>query len=830
MKKALLLFYFAFFTITCNVFSQHSVARDWNEQILNGIRNDFARPTVHARNLFHSSILIYDAWAIFDDEADTVFLGKQFGGFTCDFNGIVIPPNVDAARHEIISYAVYRLMLHRFNNSPGSVDIQSSINSLMTDYGYDTNFTSINYSTNSYAALGNYMASKMIEFGLQDGSNEINEYQNQYYYPLNPALILDQENIYNDINPNHWQPLAFDIFIDQSGNEIPGETPDFLSPEWGQVTPFSLSDDDLTIYPIGGFDYYVYNDPGAPHIMQNSLENGIEDPYKWNFALVGRWAAHLDPNDGVMIDISPASIGNIQSYPTTHEEYMSFYDFENGGDASIGHEINPYTNQPYEPQMVPRADYARVLAEYWADGPDSETPPGHWFTILNYVNDHDLLVKQFNGQGTVLSDLEWDVKSYLALGGAMHDSAVDTWGIKGYYDYIRPISSIRCMAGNGQSTDNTLPNYHPQGLPLIDGFIETIQSSGPLAGDMDENVGRMKIYTWKGHDFINNPETDVAGVGWILASNWWPYQRPSFVTPPFAGYVSGHSTFSRAAAEVLTRLTGNEFFPGGMGTFDVVENEFLVFEDGPSQSFTLQWATYRDASDQTSLSRIWGGIHPPIDDIPGRIIGEKVGIDAFNLAESYFYKDEDNDGFYSYQDCDDTNDLIYPNAPELCDGLDNDCNGEIDDNIEYFTYYLDADNDGFGDTNSPEDLCDINAPIGYSTIDTDCDDANETVYPEAPEIADNGIDEDCNGTDLFLATKLYPIPFDNQITFHYSYTGNLTFHLFSVDGKLIVDKTLEHINNSCELIFNNEIQKGIYFIRIYKQNGDIITTKKILKQ
>ena len=66
------------------------------------------------------------------------------------------------------------------------------------------------------------------------------------------------------------------------------------------------------------------------------------------------------------------------------------------------------------------------------------------------------------------------------------------------------------------------------------------------------------------------------------------------------------------------------------------KNEFLVFEEGPSQDITLQWATYRDASDQTSLSRIWGGIHPPADDIPGRIIGEQIGIQAFELAETYF--------------------------------------------------------------------------------------------------------------------------------------------------------------------------------------------------
>jgi len=74
---------------------------------------------------------------------------------------------------------------------------------------------------------------------------------------------------------------------------------------------------------------------------------------------------------------------------------------------------------------------------------------------------------------------------------------------------------------------------------------------------------------------------------------------------------------------------------------------------------TLQWATYRDASDQTSLSRIWGGIHPPFDDIPGRLIGAKVGTGAFELARNYFYKDKDKDGHFSYEDCDDNNPAVF---------------------------------------------------------------------------------------------------------------------------------------------------------------------------
>ena len=140
----------------------------------------------------------------------------------------------------------------------------------------------------------------------------------------------------------------------------------------------------------------------------------------------------------------------------------------------------------------------------------------------------------------------------------------------------------------------------------------------------------------RGHQFINDPKTDYAGAGWILAENWFPYQRPTFVTPNFSGYISGHSTYSRAAAEVLTLLTGNPFFPGGLGEFIAKKNQFLVFEKGPTQDVKIQWATYRDASNQCSLSRIWGGIHPPVDDLPGRVIGEKVGIQAYNYGKKYF--------------------------------------------------------------------------------------------------------------------------------------------------------------------------------------------------
>ena len=564
MRRCLLFIICICFSLTS--FSQ-SIARQWNEEVLNGIRNDFARPTVHARNLFHTSVAMYDAWAVFDANADTFFLGKTLGSFNCSFNGFSTTEALSEARNRAISYAVYRLMLHRFAESPGQEEIYQEITGLMEALGYDVLFDSTDYQSGNSAALGNYIAEQLIAFGLQDGSNEELDYENQFYEPLNEALNTDISGNEDMVFPNHWQPLKVENYVDQSGNTIPGGQPPFLGPEWGKVTPFSLKDEDKEIHTVSGFDYTVYNNPGPPSYIQDGL--GIEDPYKWGFSLVAAWSSHLDPADDTMIDISPASLGNLDStlFPKTFQEFKTFYDFENGSDPSSGHALNPVTKMPYASNLVRRGDYTRVLAEFWADGPDSETPPGHWFTLLNYVSDSPQLEKRFRGEGRILSDLEWDIKAYFILGGTMHDVAVTSWGLKGYYDYVRPMSAIRYMADRGQSSDPNLASYHPQGLPLIPGFIEIIQLGDPLAGASNENVGVIKMHAWRGPEAIVDPNNDIAGVDWIFAKEWFPYQRPSFVTPPFAGYVSGHSTFSRAASEVLTMLTGDPFFPWRNGCF-----------------------------------------------------------------------------------------------------------------------------------------------------------------------------------------------------------------------------------------------------------------------
>lgn len=699
--------------LLCSVFfpqalaAQHSIAREWNEAVLQTIREDLARPPVQARNLFHFSLALYDSWAAYDNEADTYLLGKTVGGFTCPFKKVPVPKDVEAARAEAMSFAAYRLLTARYTHSPNSGGALARFQDIMKKYGYNFRDHSSDYESGSPAALGNYLAQCINQMAQLDGANEQGNYRGKSYSAVNPPLDIAVPGAPTLLDPNNWQPLKLKVAIDQDGHRMMecrcngkplieydgsvdpsgrpvSSTQAFQCPDWGHIYPFALQRQDLKIYQRDGQEQWVYHDPGTDFFprLDTVKGKGSSPDYAWNFALVAAWSALLDPGDGVQWDVSPRSTGNVQRYPQNLAELPGFYNLETGRDAGAGHEINPRTGQPYASQIVSRGDFTRVAAQYWAEGPDAETVAGHWFAMLNYVSDQPGLVKKFNGKGRLLNDLEWDVKAYFVLGGALHDAAIATWGIKRHYNGVRPISAIRYLAHLGQKSQPKLSAYHPAGILLLPGRIELVKKGDPLAGSRKENVGKIKLYAWKGPFSVTDPTDQTAGAGWILAENWYPYQSTTFITPPFPGYISEHSAFSRSAAEALTLLTGDAYFPGGLGEFSVKpDSNFLRLEKGPGMEVTLQWATYRDAADQASLSRIWAGANPPFDDIPGRLVGAKIGQAAFRFAQNYFYQDRDSDGYFSYEDCDDTNPAIHPGAPETCDNIDNDCNGKTDDGV-----------------------------------------------------------------------------------------------------------------------------------------------------
>jgi hypothetical protein len=585
--------------------TSNSVARVWDERALAAIRVDTPHPPAQARNLFSLSVCMYDAWAAYDTNGAIGYI----------YHGKQTATNITEARNEAISYAAYRILKERHFYSKTAAITLAADDALMAALGYDTNNVSRDVSTP--AGLGNSIYDAVSAWFSDDGSRQTNGTQSAPYpdYPVsqggyvyvNPPLATALEGITDGSNHtvvdiNQWQRLQIVNSVDQNGFPS-GPIQVYLGAQWLTVRPFSLSRTDPT---------KPWIDPGPPPF----LNRGNDGPFVTNVVELIRRSSQLTPDDGVTLDISPGSFGN---------NTLGFND-------GTGRPVNPLTGQPYTPNIVNRGDFARVLAEFWADGPNSETPPGHWNVIANGVADNPLTMKKIGGVGPVVDDLEWDVKVYFAVNAAVHDAACAAWGLKRYYVGWRPLTAVRYLGGNGQSTDPSLPSYATNGLPLITNLIELVTADSVASGrHAGLTPGKIAVLAWPGAPA--NPSTQHSGVQWIHADNWTTYQKTNFVTPAFPGYNSGHSTFSRAAAEVLAAVTGSPFFPGGLGSYTVTN---LTFEQGPTAPVQLQWASYFDAADQAGISRIWGGIHPPVDDFTGRRVGSQVGQSVWALATQYF--------------------------------------------------------------------------------------------------------------------------------------------------------------------------------------------------
>ena len=172
MKKGLLIYLVLIFLGNLSFSQKQSIARKWNEVILQSIRNDLARPTVHARNLFHISAAMYDAWAVFDKNSEPYFLNQNNHDYFIPYIKTNFNGSIDQNREEAISYAAYRLLIHRYEISPGFRKSKKIIDSLFEKLGYDKEFKSIDYKNGNAAALGNYIAKHVISHTWNDGANE----------------------------------------------------------------------------------------------------------------------------------------------------------------------------------------------------------------------------------------------------------------------------------------------------------------------------------------------------------------------------------------------------------------------------------------------------------------------------------------------------------------------------------------------------------------------------------------------------------------------------------------------------------------------------------
>ena len=225
----------------------------------------------------------------------------------------------------------------------------------------------------------------------------------------------------------------------------------------------------------------------------------------------------------------------------------------------------------------------KLIAEFWEDGAGTSFPPGNAMILARYVSaraDHD------QGQ---------DARFFMAMGNAQLDAGIAAWDAKKHFDYARPVRVIRELGRLGLI-----------GTPGVD----------ELTGERGH-----VIRAWGGPDM---------GTRTILAENWLPYQPPGGEpSPPFAEYVSGHSTFSAAGAEILRLFARSDVF-GGEVTFQPGESRFEALT--PVEALTLRWETFSDAAEESGISRIYGGIHFDDGNVNGLALGRAVARETFEAA------------------------------------------------------------------------------------------------------------------------------------------------------------------------------------------------------
>lgn len=252
----------------------------------------------------------------------------------------------------------------------------------------------------------------------------------------------------------------------------------------------------------------------------------------------------------------------------------------------VGEVINPAFIEQAEQVVEASAnlsDRQKLIAEFWEDAGGTSFPPGTWMTFGQFVSARDD------------HTLDEDAQLFFALGNAVFDASIATWEAKRYYDYARPVRVIRDLGELG------------------------------LIGQFDAELGGYAIPAWAGVG---------QGTQTILAKDFLPYQTPgSDPSPPFAEYVSGHSTFSAAGATILELFSNSDEFDAAV-TFPPGSSRF---EPGytPHTPITLDWPTFSGAANEAGRSRIYGGIHFPEADLYGRQLGQQVAAEVF--AEALFY-------------------------------------------------------------------------------------------------------------------------------------------------------------------------------------------------
>jgi hypothetical protein len=495
-----------------------NVILKWDDELLQAVRANPATtgPTITARALGVLHTTTYDAWAAYDPIAKVT---RPDGP-----SQQAKASNTLANKSMAISYAAYRVLLDLFPARKADFDAQ------MAELLYDPNDLGDFNPANPSAAVstpqgvGNKAAYAVLAFRHADGSNQtLNtngtadpsddtvSYPDPACTPTPTASCYTPTNQWNNVSdPWHWQPLCVLTAAGVANNLPPIRDPSASTcPDTTPPTPpnYTLQ---RALTPQWG--------KITPFASLSAIQYKVPGPPK-------------NP-DG--------------SYSTTDIE-TALADTSNLDDVK------------------------KAKAEYWADGPRTEFPPGHaavFAQALSRKRGHSL---------------DTDVQLFFALGNALLDSSIAAWREKYKWDFVRPITAIR--------------EYYK---------------------------GQM-INSWLGPGH-------TPSFGLVPAEQWMPYQALTVVTPAFPEYVSGHSTFSGACSQILLGFTGSDAFNASV---TIPAGSLKIDTGTPSVDVTLSWPTFTAAADEAGWSRRYGGIHFYSGDTHGRMLGKMVGSNAWSKAQAY---------------------------------------------------------------------------------------------------------------------------------------------------------------------------------------------------
>ena len=553
-----------------------TIVGDWNCAALEEVRASKALrngPPIVARALAIVHTCMYDAWAQYDTTAVGTVLRLH--------PRPSVGSDPDTTKAKAISFAAYRCLRNLYpdglaTDPPGSSS-RVRLDAALVDHGYDLLETSATDPATP-AGVGNIAAQAVIDARANDGSNQ---YGNALcpsgnVCPSDPVTVLapvlcDVDQVYP------WTTVK----LTQLSEAPPGLQPLPAPGPGGKVTGPYADYDDVD----NGYRHYVPTNPlmgfctpllavcPASDDFINPLLPwpNVVDPNHWQPLVFSTVPNPNFPNNHAKQTFVGAHFGRVTPFALTSADQFDDmmkvvpppdYAKNNGHYMKNVNELIKYSRD--------LDDARKLIVEYWADGPDSEFPPGHWGLFAQFVarRDHHTI--------------DQDVKMFFAMHNASFDAGIVAWHIKRKYDGVRPITAIR---------------YTKQG--------QTIRAWG--------GPGR--------------PTENIRG------EQWMPYNPGTNLTPPFPGYFSGHSVFSRSSATVLQLFTGSDTF--GFSTL-ITAGFGRVEPNIPPVDTVVEFATFDDAANQAGLSRLYGGIHFIDDNTSAQAVGLLIGQQAWAKAQTYF--------------------------------------------------------------------------------------------------------------------------------------------------------------------------------------------------